>query len=128
MWAAFQARDSNTPTVIGGDLNAVPWEDTVERLQRIGGFIDPREQYGYNATYDANSWFMYSPLDQILHQADLTVTSLEVLSSFGSDHYPVLATLCHTPSDRTAPPLRANDLAEGKHDIELALETPKDAR
>ena len=128
MWAALQARDSKLPNVIGGDLNAVPWEDTVERLQRVGGFIDPREQYGYKATYDANSWFMYWPLDQILHQADLTMTSLEVLSSYGSDHYPVLATLCHSPSKMSPSPLQANDLAEAKHDIELALQTEKDAR
>ncbi|MDF3352088.1 hypothetical protein HKX17_18170 [Sulfitobacter sp. KE34] len=126
MWAALQARDNKFPTVIGGDLNAVPWEASVERLQRVGGFIDPRERYGYNATYDVKSWFMHWPLDQILHQADLSVGSFKVLPSFGSDHYPVLATLCHTPSDMAAPQLQANDLAEAKQDIDLALETAED--
>lgn len=128
MWAALRARDSKIPTVIGGDLNAVPWEASVERLQRVGGFVDPRERHGYNATYDAKSWFLYWPLDQILHQTDLSVVSFTVLPSFGSDHYPVLATLCHAPSDMAAPHLHEGDLAEAKQDIDLALETTKDER
>jgi endonuclease/exonuclease/phosphatase (EEP) superfamily protein YafD len=125
MWAALQARDSKMPTVIGGDLNAVPWEVSIERLQRVGGFIDPRERHGYHATYDAKSWVMYWPLDQILHQAGLSVVSFTVLPSFGSDHYPVMATLCHTPSDMVPPQRHANDMAQAKQDIDLALQAAK---
>jgi endonuclease/exonuclease/phosphatase (EEP) superfamily protein YafD len=123
MWAALRAQESDLPALIAGDLNAVPWEASIERLQRIGGFVDPREAYGYHATYDAQSWWMSWPLDHVLHQSDLSVTSLEVLPDFGSDHYPIEATLCNTSTGMEPPQMRAGDIAEAEHDIELALKS-----
>lgn len=63
MWAALRAKAAGVPVVLAGDFNAVPWERTVERLQRIGAFIDPRRAFGFLPTYDAQSWWMAWPLD-----------------------------------------------------------------
>ncbi|WP_370162214.1 endonuclease/exonuclease/phosphatase family protein [Limimaricola soesokkakensis] len=123
MWAALRAREGDLPALIAGDLNAVPWEASIERLQRIGGFVDPREAYGYHATYDAQSWWMSWPLDHVLHQSDLSVGSLKVLPDFGSDHYPIKVTLCNAPTGMGPPQMQSGDIEEAEHDIELALKS-----
>lgn len=123
MWAALRARENDLPALIAGDLNAVPWEASIERLQRVGGFIDPREGQGYLATYDARSKWMIWPLDQVLYQGGLSLVSVEVLPDFGSDHYPIAVALCNQPTSAKPPALRAGDLAEAEQDIDLALQT-----
>ncbi|WP_299836462.1 endonuclease/exonuclease/phosphatase family protein [uncultured Jannaschia sp.] len=128
MWAALEARDATRPVMLAGDLNAVPWERTIERMQRIGGFVDPRESLGFMPTYDAHSWWMAWPLDQVLHQRGLSVLSMEVLPGFGSDHYPVEVDLCHTPTPFDAPAMRDDDIAEARTTIAAALEGPADDR
>ncbi|WP_299821320.1 endonuclease/exonuclease/phosphatase family protein [uncultured Jannaschia sp.] len=128
MWAALEAREAESPVLLAGDLNAVPWERTIERMQRIGGFIDPRESLGFMPSYDAHSWWMSWPLDQVLHQRGLSVLSMEVLPGFGSDHYPVEAVLCHSPTPFDPPELRDDDLAEARTTIAAALEGQPDDR
>lgn len=123
MWAALRARESDLPALIAGDLNAVPWETAIERLQRVGGFIDPREGNGYHSTYDGQSWWMSWPLDQVLYQTRLSAAAMEVLPDFGSDHFPIVVTLCDQPSSLKAPELRAGDIEEAEQDIELALQS-----
>ncbi|WP_211242001.1 endonuclease/exonuclease/phosphatase family protein [Roseivivax halodurans] len=110
MWSGLEASTAGPPLVLAGDLNAVPWERTVERLGRIGGLVDPRRIFGFLPTYDAHSWWMAWPLDQVLHTTGVTVTGLEVLRGFGSDHYPVEVMLCHQPTDVSSPELRPGDL------------------
>ncbi len=123
MWAALRARQGDLPALIAGDLNAVPWETTIERLQRVGGFIDPREGNGYHPTFDAQSWWMSWPLDQVLYQKGLSAAAVEVLPDFGSDHYPIVVTLCNQPSSLEAPQLRAGDIAEAEQDVDLARQS-----
>lgn len=122
MRAALVARESGDAVVVAGDLNAVPWERTVERMKRIGRLVDPRERFGYIPTYDAQSWWMAWPLDQVLHGEALTVSEVERLPAFGSDHYPYLATLCLGASDRAAPDLAPGDIEEAEATIKAALE------
>ncbi|MDF2232023.1 endonuclease/exonuclease/phosphatase family protein [Albimonas sp. CAU 1670] len=124
MWAAMQARGSQAPAVLAGDFNAVPWERTVERAQRIGALLDPREVAGFLPTYDAKSWWMSWPLDQVLHQEGLRLAGMRVLEGFGSDHYPVEADLCLEPAGRPAPVLREDDLAEAERSMEAARAEP----
>lgn len=118
MWAALEAREAALPVVLAGDLNAVPWERGVERMRRIAGLIDPRASLGFLPTYDAQSWWMAWPLDQVLHQEGLSVTSLEVLPGFGSDHFPVEAELCRRPAGREAPEPEAGDLERARELLE----------
>lgn len=122
MWTAFQAADAERPVVLAGDLNAVPWERTVERLQRVGGLLDPRRVFGFLPTYDAHSWWMAWPLDQVLHGDDLTVTGMEVLPAFGSDHYPVEVALCHKPAEVPPPDLDAGDFDRARAIIAAATD------
>ena len=126
MWAATQARGAQAPVVLAGDLNAVPWERTVERTQRIGGLLDPRDALGFKPTYDAKSWWMSWPLDQVLHQPGARAVALTVLPGFGSDHYPVLAELCVDGEGRDAPELQAGDLDAAERAMEAARQSGAD--
>lgn len=128
LWAAFQAREADAPALIAGDLNAVPWEATVERMQRVGGLVDPRERHGYQPTYDAQSWWMSWPLDHVLHQEGLTVSAFEVLPGIGSDHYPIEVTLCHSSGGLQAPQLQDGDIATAERDIDLALRSANERK
>ncbi len=121
MWAGFKAASVDRPMVLAGDLNAVPWERTVERMQRIGGLIDPRRVFGFQPTYDAHSWWMAWPLDQVLHTQGVAVTDMEVLPGFGSDHYPVEVTLCHRPAEVPSPEPHPGDLDRARAIIATAM-------
>lgn len=102
--AALIAAESDRPTLVAGDFNAVPWEAAVERMRSIGLLEDPRRSYGYIPTFDAKSWWMSWPLDQILHQPGFALLSLERLPYFGSDHYPILGRFCWFGEPVGAPP------------------------
>ena len=121
MWAGLRARSADRPVIVAGDLNSVPWERGAERMQRIGRLIDPRMAAGFLPTYDAKSWWMAWPLDQVLYQAGLDLLSMEVLPGFGSDHYPVEVTLCRRRSGLAPPEPRPGDLEEAETTIETAL-------
>ena len=120
MMAAFEARGSDLPAIVVGDLNAVPWERTVRRAMRIGELLDPRVGRGLYPTYDVQSWIMSWPLDQILFQNSFGLAEWDVLRSFGSDHSPVFAALCLAPdlaARQSASPLEAGDVKEAERSI-----------
>lgn len=121
--AALEARSTEAPTIIAGDLNAVPWERVTRRAARIGGLLDPRIGRGYYPTFRTRSLLMSWPLDQILYQDGIGLLEFEMLRDFGSDHFPVVARLCHAPPaslDQQAPDLRSDDLGEAQESIEAA--------
>ena len=97
MAAALDAYDTTLPHVLLGDLNAVPWEDMLRRLREVGGFHDPRWGRGLLISWNAQSTTWKWPLDHILTGPAFELVSLEVLGPFGSDHYPMVATLCLAP-------------------------------
>lgn len=119
--AALLARDAALPTILAGDLNAVPWEATVRRALRIGGLADPREGRGLYPTFSAESWWMAWPLDHVLPQGELALSGWDVLPPFGSDHHPVLADLCLGAAPAgSAPRARPGDLAAAEAAIRAA--------
>lgn len=119
--AAILAREWDASTILAGDFNAVPWERTTRRSMRIGELLDPRVGRGLLPSYDAESYLISWPLDQILVQPQFTLLDIETLPDFGSDHLAVLATLCHeTTVVQRAPGLRADDLAEAEASIAAA--------
>ncbi|MFC4171245.1 endonuclease/exonuclease/phosphatase family protein [Microvirga sp. GCM10011540] len=121
--AALQARDSQTPSILAGDFNAVPWERVTRRAMRVGNLLDPRVGRGLYPTYDAESMLITWPLDQVLYQDRLALLEFEKLPAIGSDHYPVLASLCHLPSAagrQSSPALEDGDLQEAQTAIEAA--------
>lgn len=124
LWAALQAREAAVPALVAGDLNAVPWETVVERMQRIGALIDPREVHGFLATFGAQRWWIAWPLDQVLYQQGLSVLSMEVLPFVGSDHYPVEVVFCLRPTSLRAPDMLPHDLEEAEQTFARARRTP----
>jgi len=126
VWAARQAVAAEMPVVVAGDFNWVPWETTLELMQRVGQLVDPRQLYGYVASFDAKSRLMRWPLDQILHGPGLDVLSFERLPAFGSDHFPILARLCVREGQQTPPPLRDGDLERADAIVAAALRGPRE--
>lgn len=123
MMAALEARGSKFPSIVAGDLNAVPWERTVRRAMRIGKLLDPRVGRGLYPTYDLQSWFVSWPLDQILFQNRFALAEWKVLRSIGSDHAPIFASLCLAPdlaARQSAPPLEPGDIEEAERSIAAA--------
>ncbi len=117
LWAALQI-DRDADVVVAGDLNAVPWEDTVERMRRLGGLLDPRQRMGFQPSYDAQSLWMKWPLDQILNTAGLRAMGAALLPDFGSDHYPYVVRFCPEPALADAPVPREGDRAAAEAAIE----------
>lgn len=88
--------------IVAGDFNSVSWSNTVSRMERLTGTrhisgIGPTWlSYGFPALLRP---YLGLPIDQILLSKDIKTTSVKRLSSFGSDHLPVLAKFCFK-SDR----------------------------
>ncbi len=137
---ALAAHDDNLPHIVAGDLNAVPWEDTVHLAKRVGRFLDPRIGRGFYMTWNATSPVLKWPLDQILPGQTFTLTALRVLPEFGSDHRPYLAELCFNPAAaawQSPPPMWSGDIEEartavltgqGKADQAVAHPPPQKAK
>ena len=104
--AAQYAADSEAVSIMAGDYNATPWNDTARLAMRVGQVLDPRQGRGPLVSFDAESAWMKWPLDQILWQGGPGMLDFQVLPAVGSDHYPVRADLCLTtnaPGDPAAP-------------------------
>ncbi len=129
--AALEIAGSERPSILAGDLNAVPWERVTRRAMRLGGLLDPRVGRGLYPTYDAESRILSWPLDQVLVQPGFTLLDIEVLDEIGSDHYPFLASLCHRPdaAGRQAPPQPLpDDLEEARASLAAAGSDGAEAR
>lgn len=113
--AALDAAASARPTIIAGDLNAVPWETVTLRALRIGGLLEPRIGRGLVPTYGAESWWRSWPLDYVLYQDAFGLLQFGRLPAVGSDHHPVIAHLCLEPGmaeRQDVPPADAEALRE----------------
>jgi endonuclease/exonuclease/phosphatase (EEP) superfamily protein YafD len=121
--AALLAEASASATIVAGDFNSVPWETVTRRAARIGGLLDPRIGRGLYPTFSADSFLMSWPLDQILFQEEFGLLEFAVLPAFGSDHHPVMASLCHAPGrdiPQAPPAPEPGDIAEAEASIEAA--------
>lgn len=88
---------SDQPTVIAGDLNAVPWSSALRRLRSEAGLVDSLVGHGIQPSWPAPDAWAGVPLDHVLHTADLAAVERELGPSFGSDHRLVRARLVLTP-------------------------------
>ncbi|XQU07074.1 endonuclease/exonuclease/phosphatase family protein [Halomonas sp. LY9] len=87
-----------SPTLVAGDLNDVAWSRTTRRFCRISGMLDPRRGRGLFSTFHAHYPVLRWPLDHVFVSEHFTLDSMQRLDAFGSDHFPILATLCYRPS------------------------------
>ncbi|MFQ3789715.1 endonuclease/exonuclease/phosphatase family protein [Halomonas sp. A29] len=88
------------PTIVAGDLNDVAWSRTTRLFCRISGMLDPRRGRGRYSTFHARYPLLRWPLDHIFTSEHFTLKELKRLPYFGSDHFPILASLCFRPSRR----------------------------
>lgn len=124
--AAQAAREGGAPTIIAGDLNDVAWSDTTQLFQRVGGLLDPRVGRGLFVTWNANlpaplRW----PIDHIFFTQELALLEVQRLPDVGSDHFPMMVALCHSPAEGR-PARRA--LEPSEDDLRRAAELIQEGR
>lgn len=119
-----EMRAAPRPAVVAGDMNDVAWSSTTRLFQRISGTLDPRVGRGTFATFNANWPLLRWPLDHVFATRDFSLVALHVLPGIGSDHFPILAELCHRPENAA---VQAADPATPA-DRERARETIRDGR
>ncbi|HDZ48281.1 hypothetical protein LCGC14_0210420 [marine sediment metagenome] len=109
------------PTLVAGDLNDVAWSRTTRLFCRVGGMLDPRRGRGMFSTFHAKYPMLRWPLDHIFVTDHFTLVSMQRLDAFGSDHFPILATLCYRPSrkdENEAPEASAEERQEASETIQ----------
>ncbi|MDT0501244.1 MULTISPECIES: endonuclease/exonuclease/phosphatase family protein [unclassified Halomonas] len=85
------------PTLVAGDLNDVAWSRTTRLFCRVSGMLDPRRGRGMFSTFHARYPLLRWPLDHVFTSEHFTLRELKRLDGFGSDHFPILSTLCFRP-------------------------------
>ena len=87
--AALIADRKRLPVVAMGDFNDAAWSWSSQRFKEYGAFRDPRIGRAMLPSFDANSWFMRFPIDQLYLTEGLELISFDRLEPFGSDHFPM---------------------------------------
>lgn len=85
---------SDTPTILAGDLNDVPWNTTMQRFKEISGMREPRVGRAFDATFRPDMPLLRWPLDYALASEAFRLSSFDPTRDVGSDHFPVLADYC----------------------------------
>lgn len=100
LWVGKEIHEKPEATVVAGDLNDVAWSRTTRRFCRVGGMLDPRRGRGMFSTFHAKYPLLRWPLDHVFVTEHFTLLEMRRLESFGSDHFPILATFSYHPSRR----------------------------
>lgn len=119
-----EARREGRAAILMGDLNDVAWSRTSRLFQRVAGVGDPRVGRGFYPTFNANWPLLRWPLDHLFASRHWQLVAMDRLGDVGSDHFPMLYTMCLTDSAdrRKAAPVAdpaveaeaGEELAEGK--------------
>jgi endonuclease/exonuclease/phosphatase (EEP) superfamily protein YafD len=101
---AREVKEHGRPALVAGDLNDVAWSHTTRLFQRLSSLLDPRVGRGLFATFHTGHWIMRWPLDHLFHDRRFRLEELKVLRAYGSDHFPIYASLRFDPeAAREAP-------------------------
>jgi endonuclease/exonuclease/phosphatase family metal-dependent hydrolase len=92
------AEESNRPSVLVGDLNAVPTSPEMQDI--LTQFTDAFAVLGQDADYTIPVENPTRRIDYVLTQGDIEPTYAEVLHTTSSDHLPIIAdlTIAQTPN------------------------------
>ncbi len=90
-YVARFARKSDVPVIVMGDFNDAAWGHLAHRFKRVGQYLDPRLGRGPLPSFDANSWFMRFPIDQLYLTEDVALVNFSRGPNVGSDHFPMIA-------------------------------------
>ena len=91
--AALMTSSSDRPTVCMGDFNDVAWSWTTKRFKRYANFREPRVGRGMISSFHAEKPYMRFPIDQLFVTENVGLVSFARLEGFGSDHFPIAATV-----------------------------------
>ncbi|RKF13564.1 endonuclease/exonuclease/phosphatase family protein [Roseovarius spongiae] len=91
--AAEMTSSADRPTACMGDFNDVAWSWTTRRFKRYGSFAEPRVGRGMVSSFHADYRLLRLPIDQFFLTPNIGLVSFERLEDFGSDHFPLKATI-----------------------------------
>jgi endonuclease/exonuclease/phosphatase (EEP) superfamily protein YafD len=97
LMVARELKERGRPALVAGDLNDVAWSHTTRLFQRLSGLLDPRVGRGLFATFHTRHWLVRWPLDHLFHDRRFRLKDLRVLRAYGSDHFPIFASLVFDP-------------------------------
>lgn len=90
---AKEAKKSELPVIVAGDLNDVAWSPTTRKFRKLSGLLDPRIGRGFFNTFHAKYPLIKWPLDHIFHSDNFELVKIKRLAKYGSDHYPLFTKL-----------------------------------
>lgn len=85
----IKASQQNTPVLVMGDFNSVPWEGHFAGFMRVNGLRSALENQGYKVTWPTWMPIMGIPMDHILISHDVIFDKIQICPHVGSDHYPL---------------------------------------
>lgn len=89
--------EHHMPAIVAGDFNDVAWSHTSRLFQAQSQLLDLRIGRGFYNTFSAHSLFLRWPLDHVYVTEEFEVLTINRLSKFGSDHFPLYVEVVLTP-------------------------------
>jgi len=83
---ASMVNEFDKPLVVLGDLNTSPWSAHFQEFLQQGNLLDASAGHGILYTWPENNPWLGIPIDHILVNKRVGVSSVEVSSGLGSDH------------------------------------------